>query len=229
LDNDTTGAACGVGDATLLLDLDGLAVQSVERSEAGSRLVRLATVDETAAACPVYGVISTRVKEYVCTRPRDLPQGRVRVELTWRKRRWYCREPLCARLSFTESVPAVPAGARITTRLRAHAGDLVVDGVCATVAAAGRVTGVSCPRPWMRSAARPRPSWTTSRVWLRCWALMRSAGAVLDGVPPSQVRRRHPYQPPPNPLLPNLLALNLLAPPLQMDQDSRTDPREGQP
>jgi hypothetical protein len=52
---------------------------------------------------------------------------------------------LCERKSFTESVPAVPAGARITTRLREHAGGLVVDGACATVAAAGRVTGVSWP------------------------------------------------------------------------------------
>jgi len=42
-------------------------------------------------------------------------------------------------------MPAVPAGARITARLREHAGDLVVDGLCATVAAAGRMTGVSWP------------------------------------------------------------------------------------
>ena len=67
------------------------------------------------------------------------------MELVWRKRRWYCREPWCGRKSFTESMPAVPAGARITTRLREHAGDLVVDGRCATVAAAGRMTGVSWP------------------------------------------------------------------------------------
>ena len=146
MNQDTTGAGAGAGDATLLLSLDGLAVTGVERGAAETLLVEVATADETAAAaCPTCGVISTRVKEYVCTRPRDLAQGRTRMELVWRKRRWYCREPWCGRKSFTESMPAVPPGARITTRLREHAGDLVVDGLCATVAAAGRMTGVSWP------------------------------------------------------------------------------------
>jgi transposase len=145
LNQDTTGAGAGAGDATLLLSLDGLAVTLVEPSAAGTLLVEVATAAETAAACPTCGVISTRVKQHVCTRPRDLPHGRTRMELVWRKRRWYCRESSCGRKSFTESTPAVPAGARITTRLREHAGDLVVDGLCATVAAAGRMTGVSWP------------------------------------------------------------------------------------
>jgi transposase len=144
--HDTASAAdTGAGDATLLLDLDGLAVTAVELTPAGARVVRVATADETAAACPSCGVFSTRVKEYVSTRPRDLPLGLRRLDLVWRKRRWYCPEPLCGRKSFTESVAAVPAGVRITTRLREHAGELVVDGQCASVAAAGRLTGVSWP------------------------------------------------------------------------------------
>ena len=145
MNQDRTGAGAGAGDATLLLSLDGLAVTLVEPSAAGTLLVEVATAAETAAACPTCGVISTRVKQHVCTRPRDLPHGRTRMELVWRKRRWYCRARWCGRKSFTESMPAVPAGARITTRLREHAGDLVVDGLCATVAAAGRMTGVSWP------------------------------------------------------------------------------------
>ena len=145
MNQDTTGADAGAGDATLLLSLDGLAVTGVERSAAGTLLVEVATAAETAAACPTCGVVSTRVKQYVCTRPRDLAQGRTRMELVWRKRRWYCRAPVCGRKSFTESMPVIPAGARITARLREHTGDLVVDGLCATVAAAGRMTGVSWP------------------------------------------------------------------------------------
>ncbi|WP_456300625.1 hypothetical protein, partial [Streptomyces gossypiisoli] len=38
--------------------------------------------------------------------------------LVWRKRRWYCTEPGCPRRTFTEQVSQVPAGARITERLR---------------------------------------------------------------------------------------------------------------
>lgn len=101
----------GEGDATLLLDLDGLAVAAVEQTTHGARRVWLATADETAAACPACGVFSERVKEYVCSRPRDLPQGRARLDLRGRKRRWYCQEPACPRRSCTEAVAAVPARA----------------------------------------------------------------------------------------------------------------------
>jgi len=128
---DASIGGLGDGDATLLLGLDGLAVAAVEQSADGGRRVWLATQDETAAACPACGVFSQRVKEYVCSRPRDLPQGRARLDLRWGKRRWYCCEPACPRGSFTEAVASVPPRARITTRLREHAGQLVVDGRCA--------------------------------------------------------------------------------------------------
>ncbi len=52
MNQDTTGADAGAGDATLLLSLDGLAVTGVERSAAGTLLVEVATAAETAAACP---------------------------------------------------------------------------------------------------------------------------------------------------------------------------------
>ncbi len=71
MDNSTTDH----GDATTFLDLQGLKVESVQRLNDGARLVRIATDDETASACPNCGVFATSVKEYVRTRPRDLPFG----------------------------------------------------------------------------------------------------------------------------------------------------------
>ncbi|MEY9842584.1 transposase family protein, partial [Streptacidiphilus sp. EB103A] len=112
-------------DTTLLLDLDGLAVQRVERPEDGTRRVHLVTAEESARACPRCGVPSGQAKGTAVTRPRDLPIGERALELVWHKRRWYCREPLCPTVSFTEQVRQVPARARITGRLRAAAGSRV--------------------------------------------------------------------------------------------------------
>ena len=54
----------------------------------------------------------------------------------WHKRRWRCRERLCERATFTESLPAVPARARLTTRLRAVCGAGVAEGFSCAAAAA---------------------------------------------------------------------------------------------
>ncbi|WP_200875450.1 transposase family protein, partial [Frankia sp. CeD] len=132
-------------DATRLLDIDGLTVSRVEMLADRTRQVWLATADETARACPGCGVFARRVKGVVTTRPRDLRYGPSPLRLVWVKRRWYCQEPLCAKRSFTESLPAVPARARLTTRLREQAGRLVVDGICATVVASARHLALSWP------------------------------------------------------------------------------------
>lgn len=128
MDNDT--------DATLLLDLDGLAVARVERLENGTRRVHVVTADEGARACPACGVFATKVKGPAVTRPRDLPCGERDLQVVWHKRRWYCTEPLCPRKSFTEQVRQVPAGARITQRLRQAAGRRVSDAGSTVVQAA---------------------------------------------------------------------------------------------
>ena len=113
--------------ATLLLGIEGLAVHRVVLQEDGVRVAHLVTADETAAACPACGVVSTSVKGHAVTRPRDIPYGEAPVHLVWRKRRWRCREAACPRGSFTESLPAVPAGARVTTRLRRECGAGIAD------------------------------------------------------------------------------------------------------
>lgn len=131
-------------NTTLLLDLDGVLVERVERLADGGRLVHVATAEESARACPGCGVFATAVKGYVVTHPRDLQLGSNRLYLRWRKRRWYCTEARCERASFTESVPQIPAGARITTRLRQAAGITVRDHGH-TVVQAAREYGLGWP------------------------------------------------------------------------------------
>jgi transposase len=125
-----------VNDTTLLLDLDGVSVIRVERLEDGTRRVHLATAEEAARACPECGAFAWKVKGTARTRPRDLPYGEHGLVLLWHKRRWWCREPKCPRKSFTESIAQIPAGARITARLRQAAGRQVRDAGSTVIQAA---------------------------------------------------------------------------------------------
>lgn len=85
------------------------------------------TANESARACPACGAFASRVKGSAVTRPRDLPYGDSGLEFLWHKRRWLCREPRCPRWSFTEQLAQIPAGARLTGRLRGAAGRRVRD------------------------------------------------------------------------------------------------------
>ncbi|WP_328475690.1 hypothetical protein OHS71_00665 [Streptomyces sp. NBC_00377] len=111
----------------MLLDLDGVSVARVERLADGRRRVHLVTADETARVCPARRVFATRVKGSAVTRPRDLPYGESGLEFRWHKRRWWCREASCFCRSFTEQIPQIPAGARLTARLRDTAGRRITD------------------------------------------------------------------------------------------------------
>ncbi|TDC78148.1 transposase family protein, partial [Micromonospora sp. KC606] len=101
-----------VNDTTRLLGLDGLVVERVELDATGVSVVNLSTGCEQARCCPGCGQRAVRVKQRATTRPRDLPVAGRLVRLRWRKRRWYCPTPACARKSFTEQVGQVPARAR---------------------------------------------------------------------------------------------------------------------
>ncbi|MET7609146.1 ISL3 family transposase [Streptomyces avermitilis] len=125
-----------VNDTTLLLDLDGVSVMWVERCEDGGCRVHLATADAAARACPACGVFASRVKGSATTRPRDLAYGERGLEFVWHKRRWWCREPACPRKSFTEQIPQIPAGARLTGRLRSAAGRRIRDAGSTVIQAA---------------------------------------------------------------------------------------------
>jgi transposase len=116
-----------VSDTSRLLGLEGLAVQRVTSDAFGGRVVHIVTADKTASACPSCGVLSVSLKGLACTRPRDIPYGTMRLRLFSHKRRWRCKERLCPRASFTESLPAVRARSRLTTRLRAELGCAVAE------------------------------------------------------------------------------------------------------
>jgi transposase len=115
-------------DASCLLGLEGLAVERVVRSASGVKIVQLVTDDSDAARCPVCSAVSTSGKDWVLTRPRDLPCGGEFAQVLWRKRRWRCRTESCTRKTFTEQVAQIPAGMRTTTRLRTALALAVEDG-----------------------------------------------------------------------------------------------------
>jgi transposase len=129
---------------SILFGLPGVAVVRVERAaEDGEvvRLVHLRTVASSAAGCPACGVISTSVRQYRITRPRDLPYGEELLGIRWHKRQYRCREEACPRKAFTESVPEIPARARLTGRLcRKTAGEVASGRSVSAVAAEYQVS-----------------------------------------------------------------------------------------
>jgi transposase len=131
---------------SILFGLPGVAVDRVERcAEDGSavRLVHVVTAASSAAGCPQCGVVSTSVKQRRTTRPRDLPYGEEPLAVRWHKRQYRCREAACPRTAFTESIPEIPARARLTGRLCRQAARQVAAG--RSVAAVAAELGVSWP------------------------------------------------------------------------------------
>jgi transposase len=122
---------------TILFGLPGVRVQKVVRADDGARVVHVVTDDETAAACPACGVLSASVRQRRTTRPRDVPYGADPLLVRWHKVQYACQESACARKAFTEQIPELPAGARVTGRLRQHVADLIGDGLPVSVAGEG--------------------------------------------------------------------------------------------
>ena len=140
---------------TILFGLPGVAVDRVERvaGEQGDdvRLVHVVTTASSAAGCPQCGVVSTSVKQYRITRPRDVPYGEEPLAIRWRKRQYRCREAACPRTAFTESIAEVPPRARLTGRLCRQAARQVASG--RSVSSVAAELGVSWPVVHRRYAA----------------------------------------------------------------------------
>ena len=122
---------------TILFGLPGVRVHKVVRAADGARVVHVVTDDPAAAGCPACGVISTSVRQRRATRPRDVPYGEAPLAVRWHKVQYACEETACARRAFTEQITELPAGARVTGRLRRYVADRIGDGLAVSTAGAG--------------------------------------------------------------------------------------------
>jgi len=127
---------------TILFGLPGVSVREVERGE-DVRVVHAVTDDPSAAACPVCGVFSDTVRQYRTTNPKDLGYGEEPLAVRWHKAQYACKEQLCPRKAFTESIAELPPRARVTGRLRRAAACMIGEG--SPVTAAVRAHGISWP------------------------------------------------------------------------------------
>lgn len=104
--------------ASALYGVEGTKVIDAETEADGSVTVWAVTDHLGAAVCPGCGTRAGRVHEQVLTRPRDLRRGHDEVLVCWVKRRWKCGSQRCSRQTFTESLPQVPPGCRLMSRLQ---------------------------------------------------------------------------------------------------------------
>jgi transposase len=148
-------------DTTILFGLPGVRVAGVVRAAGGTRVVHVLTDDDSAAACLCCGVLSTAVRQRRTTCPRDVPYGQERLRVRWHKVQYACREEPCPRKAFTEAIGEVPAGARVTGRLRRHVAVRVGQGLAVSVAGDGLLSWPVANAAWVEHAegllAEPEP------------------------------------------------------------------------
>jgi transposase len=156
--------------ASVLFGVEGLQVVEAEAEADGTLTVWAVTGHLGAAVCPDCGTRAGRVHGHVLARPRDLRRGLDEVSVCWLKRRWKCGNDECGRKTFTESLPEVPAGCRLTGRLRQLLGAEVAERGC-TPAEAGR-GGSTC------RGQSPRPRSCSGRA--RCWPRRRARWRIWD-------------------------------------------------
>ena len=112
---------------SLLLGLDGIVVESVHVDVDRTRTIHVLTAVDWVGVCPGCTVRSSRSKEWVSTRPRDIKIGLDIPRIVWQKRKWWCTNTSCKRKSFTESTPSVAPRARVTVRAKREMALAVLD------------------------------------------------------------------------------------------------------
>ncbi|MEJ1093033.1 ISL3 family transposase [Microbacterium istanbulense] len=137
-------AFCPCSRCDLLLGLDGVHVEHVERGD--EVLVVTVSSPATPAGCPSCGVVAVgrgRRQRLL----HDVP-GATRVLIVWRQRVWRCSDAECLRKTFVEQLPTlVPRRGSITKRAVAWAiGQLRREH--ATIAGLARQLGTSWKTVW---------------------------------------------------------------------------------
>jgi len=101
------------------------------------------------------------VRQRRTTRPRDLPQGEEPLVVRLHKRQSSCREKPCPRKAFTEQIAELPAGARVTGRLRRYVAGRVADGLAVSIAGNGLISWPISDAAWVvhadQALAEPEP------------------------------------------------------------------------
>jgi transposase len=110
---ETPAVGDGTGLAEALLGLDGFRVLSV--AETVAEVVIEIETTAVVVGCPGCGV-RAEAQDRMVVEIRDLPAFGRPVRLMWRKRRWRCREALCAERSWTEVSEHVSTRAVLTRR-----------------------------------------------------------------------------------------------------------------
>lgn len=141
---DARPAACPCSRCDLLLGLEGVHVEQVERRD--GVLAVMVSTPAIPTGCPRCGVIAVgrgRRRRVL----HDVP-GVTRVRVIWRQRVWRCDEPLCAKKTFVEQMPTLVARrGSITKRAVAWAiGQLRREH--ATIAGLARQLGTSWKTVW---------------------------------------------------------------------------------
>lgn len=103
----------GTGLAEALLGLEGFRVPRVHETPVEVAIEIETTADRV--GCPGCGV-RAEAQDRMVVEIRDLPAFGRPARLVWRKRRWRCREVLCAERTWTEISEHVSTRAVLTRR-----------------------------------------------------------------------------------------------------------------
>ncbi|WP_447943599.1 ISL3 family transposase [Microbacterium aurum] len=141
---DARSAACPCARCDVLLGLDGVHVEHVDRSDGA--LVVTVSSPVAPAGCPGCGVVAVgrgRRRRVL----HDVP-GVTRVRIVWRQRIWRCDDQHCVRKTFVEQIPSLVAyRGSITKRAVSWAvGQLRREH--ATIAGLARQLGTSWKTVW---------------------------------------------------------------------------------